>query len=322
MNYRLIFCLLLIVAMVGVVSADTLIVYTTGTEDGYTDRGTAGGNTFTDRRNGAGTYVSTSAVTNVMRLTAHGTTSNYYTYLYRGNLQFNTSTIPDDSTVNSAIVGLFGHTSTVSTLGITNVGLTGFTPATPGALVQEDYQTFGSTLYSDSYITNTSWTTSGYNNWTLNADGLAAINKTGYTPIATRLKWDITNDTTGLTWVASGDSALYYQNQEHGSTGKPFLQIEYTAGGATAPVASFTLNKNFLRTPNSVTATDTSTNTPTPTSWNWSWGDGTANSTTQNATHTYTKRGKFDIILSVADSNGGSNTSAPTSVKVVGYENY
>jgi len=87
-----------------------------------------------------------------------------------------------------------------------------------------------------------------------------------------------------------------------------------------APVASFTTSKNFLRIPNPISVTDTST--PTPTSWNWSWGDGTANSTTQNATHTYAKRGKFDIILSVADFNGGSNTSAPVSVKVVGYENY
>ena len=91
------------------------------------------------------------------------------------------------------------------------------------------------------------------------------------------------------------------------------------AQAPVAPVASFTLSKNFLRIPNSVTATDTSTNTPT--SWQWSWGDGTANSTTQNPSHQYLKRGKWDIVLTATNA-GGSGTTGATSVKVVGYENY
>ena len=98
-----------------------------------------------------------------------------------------------------------------------------------------------------------------------------------------------------------------YQNPE------PFLTLD------TVPIASFSLNKNYLRIPNSVTATDTSTNTPT--SWQWSWGDGTANSTTQNPSHQYLKRGKCDIVLTATNA-GGSGTTGATSVKVVGYENY
>jgi PKD repeat protein len=91
-----------------------------------------------------------------------------------------------------------------------------------------------------------------------------------------------------------------------------------TANAAAAPVASFTLNRNPTRIPNSITATDTSTNTPT--SWEWSWGDGTANSTTQNPSHQYLKRGKWDIVLTATNA-GGSGTTGTTSVKVVGYEN-
>jgi len=94
---------------------------------------------------------------------------------------------------------------------------------------------------------------------------------------------------------------------------EPFLTLN------SAPVASFTLNRNPTRIPNSITATDTSTNTPT--SWEWSWGDGTANSTTQNPSHQYLKRGKWDIVLTATNA-GGSGTTGATSVKVVGYENY
>jgi len=99
------------------------------------------------------------------------------------------------------------------------------------------------------------------------------------------------------------------------SSPEPFL----TLAPPSAPVASFTLNRNPTRIPNSITATDTSTNTPT--SWEWSWGDGTANSTTQNPSHQYLKRGKWDIVLTATNA-GGSGTTGTTSVKVVGYENY
>jgi PKD repeat protein len=105
------------------------------------------------------------------------------------------------------------------------------------------------------------------------------------------------------------------------SSPEPFLTVNVTSGGGTpsAPVASFTVNRNPTRIPNSITATDTSTNTPT--SWEWSWGDGTANSTTQNPSHQYLKRGKWDIVLTATNA-GGSGTTGATSVKVVGYENY
>ena len=101
---------------------------------------------------------------------------------------------------------------------------------------------------------------------------------------------------------------------------EPFLTLAVAGGGgASAPVASFTVNKNMVRIPNNITVTDTTTNTPT--SWAWSWGDGSANSTTQNPTHQYLKRGQWSIILTATNA-GGSGTSSATNVKVIGYENY
>jgi PKD repeat protein len=94
---------------------------------------------------------------------------------------------------------------------------------------------------------------------------------------------------------------------------------EYPSPNATTPVTSFTIDHTLLRIPQAVVVNDTSNNTPT--SWNWSWGDGTANGTTNNATHEYTKRGKWNIILTATNA-GGSNTSAAVAVRVVGYETY
>jgi PKD repeat protein len=94
----------------------------------------------------------------------------------------------------------------------------------------------------------------------------------------------------------------------------------YEVGTEMTPTASFTTSRNFIRIPNSITVTDTSTKTPT--SWEWSWGDGSVNSTTQNPTHQYLKRGKFDIYLTATNAGGSGSTANPTSVKVVGYENY
>ena len=86
------------------------------------------------------------------------------------------------------------------------------------------------------------------------------------------------------------------------------------------PVSSFTLNKKFVPAPGGIIiVNDTSTNTPT--SWDWYWGDGTANSTTNNATHKYTKRGVYEITLNASNA-AGSNISASQQVRSFGYEIY
>jgi PKD repeat protein len=94
--------------------------------------------------------------------------------------------------------------------------------------------------------------------------------------------------------------------------------INVSSTGVSPPVASFTVNRNMARIPQSITVTDTSTNIPE--SWEWSWGDGTANSTTQNPTHSYTKRGMFTINMAATNA-GGTGVATAQTVRVVGYEN-
>jgi PKD repeat protein len=94
---------------------------------------------------------------------------------------------------------------------------------------------------------------------------------------------------------------------------------EVCTNSVVTPVASFTCTKNFLRIPNSVTCTDTSINTPA--SWSWNMGDGSAAKTTQNVTYAFMKRGIWGITLNATNAQG-SNVTAATNVRVVGYENY
>jgi PKD repeat protein len=123
------------------------------------------------------------------------------------------------------------------------------------------------------------------------------------------------------TYTANGNYSIVlraYHATDYDDTVAWTHWVNLSSGGV-APVASFTINDQFIRIPVNITATDTSTNTPT--SWQWSWGDGSANATTQNPQHRYNKRGAFIIILT-ATNGAGSNVSQPITVKVTGYETY
>lgn len=76
------------------------------------------------------------------------------------------------------------------------------------------------------------------------------------------------------------------------------------------PLAIYSQNKTVVLFPGYVGFTDLSTNTPT--AWEWSFGDGTY-ATTRNATHQFTKRGRWTILLNASNSAGYSlNTSTVT----------
>lgn len=314
MQYRIIFCLVAVALLVGTVSADTLIVYPS--IDGYV-RETTDAAYFTMRNDvGDGNTVgSTTAL--VAPFISTVTTNDVYGEIRRGVFSFNTSTIPDDAAINSGVFKTRGS-GKGNGLGSPAYGITGGILASNTSLANGDYDGFSSVRYSTDKAYDDISTNSN-NNWTLNAAGLSGISKTAFTVIYLRDSWDIDNSTTGLTWATSSQTQIsFYSVNAALEARRPFLEVVYSTG-ATPPVASFTTSRNFIRIPNPVTVTDTSTNTPT--SWQWSWGDGTANSTTQNPTHQYLKRGKWDIILTATNA-GGSGTSAATSVKVVGYENY
>jgi hypothetical protein len=318
MNYRLLFCMILLLAIVGTASADTLIKYI---DAQAADRmmGRAGAaRQWADLHDGAGTNVidgsKGSSGVDISTTSATG----YYSLLYRGGYDFNTSLIGSGSTISLAKYSISCRIKG-NGLGSLNIGLTGYSPATPSSIVKEDYNTYGNTRYATdiAYASFTCGINGAYQNFTFNSDGLAAINKTGYTNLMLRFANDI--DNSEPTWASVQETNYNLYGYADGGYIALLTVVYTTGGGGSAPVASFTCTKNFLRIPNSVTCTDSSTNTPT--SWSWSMGDGSAAKTTQNVTYAFTKRGKWGITLNATNAQGSNVTPSATNVRIVGYEN-
>ncbi len=71
------------------------------------------------------------------------------------------------------------------------------------------------------------------------------------------------------------------------------------------PVAAFTANVTSGVAPLTVLFTDTSTG-GTPTSWYWDFGDKSNSKSVLNATHTFTKAGKYTVSFTVKNAKGSS----------------
>jgi PKD repeat protein len=323
MNYRILFCLLIVCLLVGTVSADTYLIYA----DNDVALGIAASSeTWQTLRDNT---VSSGAADNgvypyLIYLTSHASTADRFIRMGRYGVSANTSIVPDTDTVDSAVLRL-AYFAKATTLGGTSEAalvLATPPPGNPLDWVLGNYNDLNLTSgYPNELTPRVTWSgiTSGNINFTFTeAARSVAINKTGYTTLMVVDGDELDNSFSG-TWAASKDRYLRIYGVGNGGATRPYMEIITSTGGATPPVASFTLSKNFIRIPGTVTATDTSTNTPT--SWEWSWGDGTANSTTQNPSHQYTKRGKWDIYLTATNA-GGSGATGATSIKVAGYENY
>jgi beta propeller repeat protein/parallel beta-helix repeat protein len=83
-----------------------------------------------------------------------------------------------------------------------------------------------------------------------------------------------------------------------------------TVTALKVPVAAFTANVTSGKVPLVVKFTDIGTG-GTPASWRWDFGDGIYSKHAMNATHTYTRKGTYDVILTVKN-DAGSNTTKKT----------
>ena len=251
----------------------TLVVTTSGNSDGEIYRATTGsGESLSSIRNGAGTSADpTNPYLTLGICSSNNNIANSYTILQRNMFLFNTSGLPDNAIINDVTLSVWSSTSSAENqLGSTSYGITGINPISPGIVSQNDYQNFTNTRYSDTEIPQTNIANYGYNNWAFNPDGIAAISKTGWTNVVVRTKWDIDNDTTGLTWLPyqNATQITLYAAENH--VGKePTLTILYTL----PPSADFTATPQTGTGPLSVSFTDTSTNIPT--SWSWAYRNST-----------------------------------------------
>ena len=229
---RFFLVLVLLLACIGVASADTLIVYTTNATDAYLYRTEVNG-TFTSIHDATSGGASSTATTMSVGIRS---AVNFENTMYRIAKIFDTSALPDTATIDSALLGEY-VASKYTTLGDDGVAPVSY--IYDGAFNADDYNKakFGTTIYAP-YYNISAMTTSAYNNWSLNAAGLAAISKTGNTAIGERIRADIENTNAWVDFQNGTDkrASVVFRTADY-VLYPPLIQIEYTPADTTPPQA-------------------------------------------------------------------------------------
>jgi len=258
MRGKILFCLVAMVLLVGVVNADTLILYTDTSRDGVFRALPATYDTFSNVRNMPGTTVWTTNTSEISGFTiASSTTSNRYTGFRTFGWSGDTSSIPDDATIDSATMTYASAGDCGDDLGSFNITIAEFNPASPATgLTADDYNTSELTPIAATK-SMTTWDADG--NKTFALTDLTPISKTGYTNIYLGFWRQITNN--APTWVSGVSSICYVRDTSYtGTSSDPYLTITYTPAPAdTTPPTSITGLAN-ITTCNSI---------------NWTWGNPT-----------------------------------------------
>lgn len=186
----------------------------TSTTSGYVEHNAAGGATFSTIRSGAGTAAyDKDDLTQIglVRLVAHTTHTNYFTFMDRTIFIFNTSSIGSATVSAATLTVLPTSTYSKSDLGDTTLVITSAAPASMADLVATDYSLttpsahFGTTSFASTAISALTFNT--FNDFSLNASGISALNKTGLTGYGIRLGWDFNNSFTG-TWFSGKSTSV------------------------------------------------------------------------------------------------------------------
>lgn len=173
----------------------------------------AANETWTQIREGVGnTANSSNAVLNDLALIkTDSDTTDSWQQMGRAVFGFDTSAIPDTDVISSATFSIKGSGKTDNFS--QSVAIDRNPPATATNLVSGDYDIAGwaGVEQASNRITFASWSTTGYNDFSLNATGLGNISKTGVTWLGTRASGDFDNSpptwSSNLTASVTGHSA-------------------------------------------------------------------------------------------------------------------
>lgn len=229
-NYFLPLILLALFLLVGVVSADTLIVYPSS--DLRVSRVVSSEN-FATITGGAGTESTTAANSSVTLASGTGafTTSRRYIMVYNG------SAIPDTAIITSVVLRIYATPAKAAEYGTTNFGmvLDAVNPTSLTGLQTSDYNKFVAGVNYSVMIPYTSWTYDTNQNFTLT--NTTVINKTGLFPIGMRNWWDH-NATFQGTFATSASNYMQFAPLAYtGTTYDPYLEVTYELPDTTPPGA-------------------------------------------------------------------------------------
>ena len=146
----------------------------------------------------------------------------------RSTFGFNTSALTGNATVTTAVLGIRGQAKNTIQGSVGSGAVNIYTHALTApvnAINAGDYKytQWGTTVLSTA-ITYSSWSTTGYNNFTLNATGIAAVSLTGITTLGARESY---YDAANNTLINGNQFNMSCYFADNGSL-KPTLDISYT----------------------------------------------------------------------------------------------
>jgi len=141
----------------------------------------------------------------------------------RSFFKFDTSSLPDTCTITSVVIKVYGKQYSGNKVSIQQ-GTQG-----DGAVTTGDFNAFSGSYYA----TVDSWSLGAYNSFTLNAQGISDVSKTGYTYYCAReYNYDYLDSAPG----GAIKSGCYYSEQA-GTSNDPCINITYTTN--TAPTVDY-----------------------------------------------------------------------------------
>lgn len=172
-----------------------------------------------------------------------GNDGGLYYHMRRTHILFDTSAIGSGDIVSSATLSIYGVSKSDGQSD--SLYVTDTNPASTTEIVATDMDNVtihGATAYATP-ITVASFSTSGYNNFSLNSNGLAAVNKIGISKFSLRLGLDFNETSSHDSPPGSADNYLsMYASDQSGTANDPKLVVEHTA----APNSTSTPPTNLL----------------------------------------------------------------------------
>lgn len=160
----------------------------------------------------------------------NNTSTDRWVQLTRSAYLFDTSSIGTDN-VDSAILSIYGVGKADGFAITPSVNIVSSALADPAALSAGDYDSFGTTAFATA-ISYASWSTTAYNDFTLNASGIANIDKGG-TSYFGAINDNYDRQDSEPSWVGGNELSFisgYYADQT-GTTNDPKLVVEHSAAG-------------------------------------------------------------------------------------------
>jgi hypothetical protein len=237
-----------------------LSVYSS-TSDGYINR-FADSNYATAHDSATGTIVDTTTTSIVSQ---HYSAMFPWYHMYRSFEFFDTSGLGSGATLSSGNLSIWGSLDLSTTdfyITIQNGQPTyPHNPLVGGDFLYSQYSGNGGQL------TTVGYSTSGYNNIPLSADGLSWVQKTGTTKFCIRSSRDINSNVPADTITERVD---WYTSEQTGTANDPYLSIDYTT--IAAPTLHTDVATNVLATTATLNGEITATGGENPTVTMF-WGD-------------------------------------------------